>query len=146
MGADAMILVVVVVLIFSFKLALSLSSFTLIKRLFSSSSLSAIRVVSFTYEIVVSQLMFFPPIYFYLPCIPSWYFKILFSLFLFCLENCFSYCFSGRCAGDKIFLHLKMLLFFLYSRWMALFFQQLRNSVPLSFYLHRFKKYIYYHI
>ena len=80
-------------LMFSFKLALSLSSFTLIKRLFSSSSLSAIRVVSFTYEIVVSQLMFFPPIYFYLPCIPSWYFKILFLLFLFCLENFFSYCF-----------------------------------------------------
>ena len=49
MGADAMILVVVVVLIFSFKLALSLSSFTLIKRLFSSSSLSAIRVVSSAY-------------------------------------------------------------------------------------------------
>ena len=37
MGPDTMILVV---LIFSFKLALSLSSFTLIKRLFSSSSLS----------------------------------------------------------------------------------------------------------
>ena len=35
-------------LIFSFKPALSLSSITLIKRLFSSSSLSAIRVVSFT--------------------------------------------------------------------------------------------------
>ena len=32
-------------LIFSLELALSLSSFTLIKRLFSSSSLSAIRVV-----------------------------------------------------------------------------------------------------
>ena len=37
MGPDTMILVV---LIFSFKLALSLSSFTLIKRLFSSSSVS----------------------------------------------------------------------------------------------------------
>ena len=36
---------VLVFLIFSFKLALSLSSFTLIKRLFSSFSLSAIRVV-----------------------------------------------------------------------------------------------------
>ena len=46
MGPDAMILVF---LIFSFKLALSLSSFTLIKRLFSSSSPSAIRVVSFAY-------------------------------------------------------------------------------------------------
>ena len=36
-------------LIFSFKLALSLSSFTIIKRLLSSSSLSAIRVVSSAY-------------------------------------------------------------------------------------------------
>ena len=42
MGLDAMILVF---LILSFKPAFSLSSFTLIKRLFSSSSLSAIRVV-----------------------------------------------------------------------------------------------------
>ena len=42
MGPDA----ILVFLIFSFKPALSLSSFTLIKRLFSSSSLSAIRVVS----------------------------------------------------------------------------------------------------
>ena len=47
MGPDAMILVFF--LIFSFKRALSLSSFTLIKVLFSSSSLSVIRVVSFTY-------------------------------------------------------------------------------------------------
>ena len=46
MGPDAMILVF---LIFSFKLALSVSSFTLIKRLFSSSLLSAIRMVSSTY-------------------------------------------------------------------------------------------------
>ena len=43
MGLDAMILVF---LILSFKPAFSLSSFTLIKRLFSSSLLSAIRVVS----------------------------------------------------------------------------------------------------
>ena len=35
--------------LFSFKLAFSLSSFTVIKRLFSSSLLSAIRVVSSTY-------------------------------------------------------------------------------------------------
>ena len=46
MGLDAVILVF---LILSFKLAFSLSSFTLIKRLFSSSLLSAIRVVSSTY-------------------------------------------------------------------------------------------------
>ena len=43
MGPDAMILVFWML---SFKPALSLSSFTLIKRLLSSSSLSAIRVVS----------------------------------------------------------------------------------------------------
>ena len=43
MGPDAMILVF---LMLSFKPAFSLSSFTLIKRLFSSFSLSAIRVVS----------------------------------------------------------------------------------------------------
>ena len=46
-------------LIFSFKLALSLSSFTLIKRLFSSSSLSTIREVSSTY---LRLLMFLLPI------------------------------------------------------------------------------------
>ena len=45
-GADAMILVF---LLFSFKLALGLSSFTVIKRLFSSSSLSPIRVLSSAY-------------------------------------------------------------------------------------------------
>ena len=46
MGLDAMILVF---WILSFKPTLSLSSFTFIKRLFSSSSLSAIRVVSSAY-------------------------------------------------------------------------------------------------
>ena len=46
MGPDAIILVC---LILSFKQAFSVSSFTLIKRLFSSSSLSAIRVVSSAY-------------------------------------------------------------------------------------------------
>jgi len=56
MGPDTMILVF---LILSFKLALSLSSFTLIKRLFSSSSLSAIRIVSSAY---LRLLMFLPPI------------------------------------------------------------------------------------
>ena len=43
----------------SFKLALSLSSFTFIKKLFSSSSLSAIRVVSSTY---LRLLIFLPAI------------------------------------------------------------------------------------
>ena len=56
MGSDAMILVF---LIFSFKLALSLSSFTLIKKLFSSSLFSAIRVVSST---CLRLLMFLPPV------------------------------------------------------------------------------------
>ena len=46
-------------LIFNFNLALSLSSFTLIKRLFSSSLLSVIRMVSSTY---LMFLMFLPPI------------------------------------------------------------------------------------
>ena len=46
MGPDVMILAY---LMLSFKPAFSLSSFTLIKRLFSSSSLSAIRVVSPAY-------------------------------------------------------------------------------------------------
>ena len=55
-GPDAMTLVFI---IFSFKPALSVSSFTLIKRLFSSSSLSAIRVVSSTYMMF---LIFLPTI------------------------------------------------------------------------------------
>ena len=61
MGLDAIILVFcfVLFLIFSFKLALSLASFTLIKRLFSSYSLSAIRVVSSTF---LRLLMLLPPI------------------------------------------------------------------------------------
>ena len=46
MGLNAMILVF---LLFSFKPAISLSSFTFIKRLFSSSTLSAIRVGLFSY-------------------------------------------------------------------------------------------------
>ena len=45
-------------LVFSLKPALSLSSFTLIKRLFSSSSPSAIRVLSSTF---LRLLMFLPP-------------------------------------------------------------------------------------
>ena len=48
-----------VYIMFSFKPALPLSSFTLIKRLFSSSSLSAIRVVSSAY---LGLLLFLLPI------------------------------------------------------------------------------------
>ena len=54
MGLDAMILVF---WILSFKPAFSLSSFTFIKRLFSSSSLSAIRVMSSA----SLRLLIFPP-------------------------------------------------------------------------------------
>ena len=46
---DVMIIVVVVFLMLSLKTAFSFSSFILIKKLFSSSSLSAIRVVSSAY-------------------------------------------------------------------------------------------------
>ena len=49
MGLDAMILIF---WILSFKLAFSLSSFTLFKRLFSSSSLLDIRVVYVHTEVV----------------------------------------------------------------------------------------------
>ena len=56
-GLDAIILVLFLIL--SFKLAFSPSSFTLIKRLFNSSLLYAIRVVSSTY---LRLLMFLPPI------------------------------------------------------------------------------------
>ena len=51
-------------LIFSFKLAFTFSSFTLIKRFFSSSSLSAIRVVSPAYL----RLLIFSPAILILAC------------------------------------------------------------------------------
>ena len=56
MGPDAMVLVFWML---SFKPTFSLSSFTFIKRLFSSSSLSAIRVVSSAY---LGLLIFLPAI------------------------------------------------------------------------------------
>ena len=56
LGPDAMVLVFWML---SFKPTFSLSSFTFIKRLFSSSSLSAIRVVSSAY---LRLLIFFPAI------------------------------------------------------------------------------------
>ena len=51
---------ILVYLIFNFKLALSLSPLTLIKRLISSSLLSAIKVISSAY---LRLLMFLPPIF-----------------------------------------------------------------------------------
>ena len=56
-GPDAMILVF---LIFNLKKALSLSSFTLIKRFFSPSLLSAVRMLSSAF---LRLLMFLPPIW-----------------------------------------------------------------------------------
>ena len=67
MGPDAMILVFWML---SFKPTFSLSSFTFIKRLFSSSSLSAIRVVSSAY---LRLLAFLPAIQFVLH--PAQHFK-----------------------------------------------------------------------
>ena len=64
MGLDDMILVF---WLLSFKLTFSLSSFTLIKRLFSSFLLSAIRVVSSAYL----RLIFLPQSWFHLVCASS---------------------------------------------------------------------------
>ena len=68
MGPDAMILVFWML---SFKTTFSLSSFTLIKRLFSFSSLSAIRVVSSAY---LRLLIFLPAILIQLVLHPAQYF------------------------------------------------------------------------
>ena len=68
MGPDAMILVFWML---SFKPTFSLSSFTFIKRLFSSSSLSAIRVVSSAY---LRLLMFLLSILIPLVLHPAWHF------------------------------------------------------------------------
>ena len=62
MGPDAMIFIFWML---NFKPTFSLSSFTFIKRLFSSSSLSAIRLVSSAY---LRLLIFLPAI-----LIPTWY-------------------------------------------------------------------------
>ena len=63
MGADAMILVF---LMLNFKPAFSLSSFTFIKRLFSSSSHFAFRVVLLAYRLVIFFLDILIP-----ACAPS---------------------------------------------------------------------------
>ena len=75
MGLDAMILVF---LIFSFKPALSLSSFTVIQRLLSTSSLSAIRVVSSVY---LSCWYFSHLSWFQLLTHPAWHFP-------WCAQSC----------------------------------------------------------
>ena len=60
MGPDTMILVL---LIFHFKPAFSLSSFTILKRFFSSSSLSAVRVVSTYLRLLLFLLATLTPAY-----------------------------------------------------------------------------------
>ena len=69
MGPDAMILVFWML---SFKPAFSLSIFTFIKRLFSSSLLSAISVLSSAY---VRLLIFLPAILIAACAFPAWYFS-----------------------------------------------------------------------
>ena len=68
MGPDAMIFIF---LMLSFKPTFSLSTFTFIKRLFSSSSLSAIRVVSSAY---LRLLIFFLVILIPAVLHPAWHF------------------------------------------------------------------------
>ena len=79
MGLDAMILVFWML---NFKLTFSLSSFTFIKRLFSSSPLSAIRVVSSAY---LRLLIFLLAIFFF-----NFYFFI--SWRLITLQYCSGFC------------------------------------------------------
>ena len=69
MGLDAMIFVFWML---SFKLAFPLSSFTFTKRLFSSSWLSAIRVVSPAY---LRLLLFLPAILILAVVHPAWHFS-----------------------------------------------------------------------
>ena len=71
MGPDAMILVFWML---SFKPTFSLFSFTFIKRLFSSSSLSTIRVVSSAYL----RLLIFLPAILIPACVSHWLFCLLF--------------------------------------------------------------------
>ena len=73
MGPDAMILVVLKV---EFQVSFPLSSFTLIKRLFSSSSLSAIKVASSAY---LRLLIFLPAILIPVCDLSSTAFHIMYS-------------------------------------------------------------------
>ena len=88
MGLDVMILVF---LMLSFKPAFSLSSFTLIKKPFSSSSLSAIRVVSSAY---LRLLLFLPVI-----LIPACGFNQVPFLYF-----CFYFRYSGRWTIEDLAL------------------------------------------
>ena len=84
MGLDTMILLFWML---TFKPTFSFSSFTLIQRLFSSSSLSAIRVVSFAYlKLLLFFILFCPllllphfslsTVIFSFPCFPLFFYEI----------------------------------------------------------------------
>ena len=73
----------------SFKPAFPVSSFTFIKRLFSSSSLSAIRVVSSVYL----RLLIFLPAILILPCASS---SPAFHMMYSAYDRMISVCFQGK--------------------------------------------------
>ena len=89
MGLDAMILVFWML---SFKPTFSLFSFTFIKKLFSSSSLSAIRVVSYAY---LRLLIFLPEIFIPACTSSSPVFLVIYS----------------SCKLNKLIVHLRRLIF-----------------------------------
>ena len=93
MGLDAMIFVFYML---SFKPSFSLSSFTFIKRLFSSSSLSAIRVVSSAY---LRLLIFLPAI-----LIPAYASSSPAFLMIYCT-------YKLNKQGDNISLDILLFLF-----------------------------------
>ena len=94
MGPDAMIFVFWML---SFKPTCSPSSFTFIKRLFSSSSLSAIRVVSSAY---LRWLIFLPAI-------------LILAVFL--PAQCFSWCTLHRSSISRVTIYSLDVLLFLFG-------------------------------
>ena len=92
MGPDAMIFVFWML---SFKSSFSLSSFTLIKRHFSSSSLSAIRVVSSTY---LRLLIFLPAVLIPACASSSPAFLMMYSAYK--LNKLLIVCFPKHCIKD----------------------------------------------
>ena len=93
MGPDTMILVF---WILSFKPTFSLSSFTFIKRLFSSSSLSAVRVVSSAY---LRLLIFLPAILIPACASSSPAFLMMYSAYI--LGLLYLVCTMGRCVHTQ---------------------------------------------
>ena len=106
MGQDAMILVFWML---SFKPTFSLSSFTFIKRFFSSSSLSAIRVVSFVIYFMcrLSSVYSSPnlPVHHPHPVSPSCY------PYIFSLHLCLYFCFVNKIFYTIFRFHLYALIY-----------------------------------